>query len=117
MNEHHEVVQLYEKQPAENCVVLYDGTSFSDHAFSERDWCMMADLDVVDRPCGPFISTMEATEHGTMSLLIPMTLAILHATSRYVPVEVFEYVSVEFTNIHTKEHSELTTEVQEVRKT
>ena len=116
LNEHHEVVQLYEKQPAENCAVLDDGTSFSDHAFSEHDWCMVADLDAVVRPCGPFISTMEATERVTMSLVIPMTLAILHATSRHVPVEVFEYVNGEFTNIHIKEHSELTTEVQEVRK-
>ncbi len=30
-----------------------------------------------------------------MSLVIPMTLAILHAISRHVPVEVFEYVSGE----------------------
>ncbi len=72
---------------------------------------MVADLDAVVRPCGPFISTMEATKRVTMSLVIPMTLAILHATSRHVPVEVFEYISGEFTNIRMKEHSELTTEV------
>ncbi len=51
-----------------------------------------------------------------MSMVIPMALGTLHATSRHVPIEVFQYVSGEFTNIHTKEPSELTTEVQEVRK-
>jgi len=45
LNEHHEVVQLYEKQPAKNCVVLDDGTYFSNHYFSEHDLCMVADLD------------------------------------------------------------------------
>ena len=55
LNEHHEVVQLHEKQPAENCVVLDAGASFFYHAFSDHDWCMMANLDANVRPCGPFI--------------------------------------------------------------
>jgi hypothetical protein len=101
-------------------IVLYD--LMTEHiflimlTFSEHDWCMVGDLDAIVRPRGPFISTMEATERVTMSLVIPMILAILHATSRHVSIEVFEYASVEFTNIHIKEHSKLTTEVQELRK-
>ncbi len=77
---------------------------------------MVGELDAVVRPCGAFISIMEATERVTMSLVIPTALTILHASSRHVPVEVFQYVSGEFTSIHMKEHSELTTEVQVLRK-
>jgi hypothetical protein len=96
--------------------MLDDCTIFSDQKFSEYDWCMVGYLDVGLRPCCPFISTMEATERLTMSLVIPMTLAILHATSRHVQVEVFEYESGELTNIDLKEHCSLTTEVRKVRK-
>ena len=64
---------------------------------------MVANLDAVVRRCGPFLSSMEATERVPMSLVIPMILAFQHAASRHVAVEVFEYVSGEFTNIHIKE--------------
>jgi hypothetical protein len=69
-NEHHEVVKLYEKQLAENFAILDDGTTFSDHKFSEYDWCMVRNLDVVLRPCGPFISAMEVTKRDDLSLVI-----------------------------------------------
>ena len=40
---------------------------------------------------GPFIATMEASEKVTSSLLIPTTLAIIHATSPEVPSYSYEF--------------------------
>ena len=115
INEHREATCLYEKKPALYCIVLDDGTAFHDHTLHEYDQSMIAELDAVLRPCGPFISTMEATERATMSLVIPMTLAILHATCRTTPVQVFKYSNGELSNIDFKDHEILSTEVQKVR--
>ena len=46
---------------------------------------MVSELDAALRPFGPFIATVEACEKVTCSLVIPVTLAILHATSKDVP--------------------------------
>jgi hypothetical protein len=116
MNEYREVIGLYEKKPALHCAVLDDGTAFNDHTLTEYEWIMIAELDAALRPCGPFISTMEATERVTMSLVIPMTLAILHATCRSTPIQVFEYSDGELSNVDFKSHDILSPEVQEVRK-
>ena len=55
MNEHREAIRLYEKKPALNCAILDDGTAFNDHTLDEYEWIMIAELDAVLRPCGPFI--------------------------------------------------------------
>ena len=116
MNEHREAIYLYEKKPTLHCAVLDDGTAFNDHTLLEYDWIMIVELDAVLRPCGPFVSTMQATQRVTMSLVIPITLALLHATCRTTPVQVFEYSNGELSNIDFKDHDILATEVQEVRK-
>ena len=86
INEHNDVLALYERKPAKGCVHLDDGTTFDNHVFTEYEWHSIGDLDAALRPCGPFISTMEATERVTCSLVLPMVHAILHATSPDVVV-------------------------------
>jgi hypothetical protein len=61
MNEHREAIYLYEKKPSLHCAVIDDGTAaFKYHTLHEYDWIKVAELDFVLRPCGPFISNMEA---------------------------------------------------------
>ena len=57
----------------------------------ECEWVIVSHLDAALRPVGPFIATMEASEKVTSSLVIPMTLAIIHATSKDVPVHCYSY--------------------------
>ena len=76
---------------------------------------MIADLDAVLRPVGPFISTMEATERVTSSLVIPMTLGIIHATCKDVLVQHYTYTNGVLTNDDMKEDDLLAPEAQEVR--
>ena len=116
MNEHREVICLYRKKPTLHCAVLDDDTAFNDHTLHEYDGIMIAELDAVLRAIGPFISTMEATKRVTISLVIPTTLAILHATCLTSPTQVFEYSNGELPNIDFKDHAILSTEVQEMRK-
>ena len=61
MNEHRDALCAYERKPAMNTAILDDGTTFTDHTLVEHDWIMIANLDAVERPVGPFISTMEVT--------------------------------------------------------
>jgi len=72
---------MYRMNPAKNCVNNEDGLSFENHLLDEYDWLLIAELDAVIRSVGPFISTLEATEKVSFSLVIPMVIAILHATS------------------------------------
>ena len=116
MNEHHDVLRMYERKPAQNCAVLDDGSTFTDHNLQDYDWILIGDLDAVLRPVVPFISTMEATERVTVSLVIPMTLAIIHATSKEVPVQRYTYTNGVLTNDDFKEDDLLACEVQEVRR-
>jgi len=59
---------------------------------------------------------MAATKRVAMSLVIPMTFPILHATCRTTPVQVFEYNNGELSDIDLKDHAILSAEVKEVRK-
>jgi len=49
------------------------------------------ELDGALRSVGPCIATMEASEKVTCSLVIPMTLPIIHATSKDVPILCYSY--------------------------
>jgi hypothetical protein len=66
---------------------VYEAKEFLD----EYEWIMVSQLDAALRPVGPFIATMEASEKVTCSLVIPMTLAIIHATSKDVPMLCYNY--------------------------
>ena len=83
---------------------------------NEYDWNATCDLDAVLRPCGPFISTMESTNRVSSSLVLPMTYAILHATSSDVPLQRYVYVNGELIDDDVKMEEELTCEVQDVRR-
>jgi len=83
---------------------------------NEYAWNATCDLDAVLRPCSPLISTMESTNRVTSSLVLPMTYAVLHATSSDVPVQRYEYVKNELTDEDLKAEQELACEVQEVRR-
>ena len=116
INENKDVLLLYEKRPAKNTAALDDGTTFSNHVLSDYEWMLVCDLDAVIRCVGPFIATMEATEKVTMSLVIPMTAAILHATNPSVPVTAYYYSDGELDSEVEKFQSDLCPEAQEVRK-
>jgi len=64
----------------------------------EYDWILIADLDAVLRPIVPFISTLEATEKVTSSLVIPIIMAILNATSETTLVLRYTYTFGELSN-------------------
>jgi hypothetical protein len=87
MNEFSSVLQLYKKGPAKNCAADDNGEVYEAKEFlNEYECIMVSQLDAALRPVGPFIATMEASEKVTCSLVIPMTLAIIHATSKDVPI-------------------------------
>ena len=115
MNEHQDVLNMYVKNPATNCVASDDGTVAQDHVFDEYEWCMIGALDAVVRPVGPFISTMEATERVTSSLVLPMTNGLLHATSKSAPIVRYMYDHGTPQEELVVEHEDLCIEVQEVR--
>ena len=92
MNEFSSVLQLYKKDPAKNCAADDNGEVYEAKEFlDEYEWIMVSQLDAALRPVGPFIATMEASEKVTCSLVIPMTLAIIHATSKDVPMLCYNY--------------------------
>jgi hypothetical protein len=57
----------------------------------EYDWVVLSNLDADSRPVGRFVATMEASQKVTSFLIIPMTLAIIHATSEDVHVHGYSY--------------------------
>ena len=103
------------KMPAKNCCESDDGTTFKDHFIAEYEWIIIAELDVAIRPVGPLISTMEATQRVTSSLVLPMTNGILHATSKDVHVVKYLYLKWELIQEEIVQHEDLTSEVQHVR--
>lgn len=115
-NEHQSVLCLYKKDPAKNCVENEDGTTVDKYFFDDYDRLLIGDLDAVLRPVGPFISTMEATEKVTSSLVIPMVMAILHATNETTPVLRYAFSFGELSNEDVIGHAELCQEVNAVRK-
>jgi hypothetical protein len=115
MNEHRDVLEMYVDKPATNCVASDDGTTMQDHIIDEYEWCMIGELDAVVRPVGPFISTMEATERVTSSLVLLMTSGLLHATNKLVPVLRLVYKHGVLHEERSVDHDDLCTEVQEVR--
>jgi len=115
INENCDVLDLYEKKPAKNCCASDDGTTFKDHLLSEYDYKVIADLDAVLRPVGPFISTMEAKMRVTSSLVLPMTYGIIYATSKEAPVFKYMYINGELIQEDIVKHEDLCPEVQEVR--
>ena len=54
----------------------------------------VAQLDVVLRPVGPFIETMEATKKITVSLVLPMVGLLLKALDPSIPVVVKDYSDI-----------------------
>ena len=87
MNEFLSVLQLYKKDSAKNCAAEDNGEVYESKEFlDEYEWTLVSQLDAALRHVGPFIATMEASEKVTCSLVIPMTLAIIHATSKDVPI-------------------------------
>jgi hypothetical protein len=99
INEFYSVLQLYKKNPAKNCVEIKGVETIDNIFFEEYDYIVVSYLNAALRPAGSFIATMEASEKGTSSLVIPMTLAILHATSKDVPVHCYSY---EFDELYRK---------------
>ncbi len=65
-------------------------TTFKDYLLYEYDCIIIAEMGVALRHVGLFISTMEATESVTSSLVLRITHGIRHATSKNVPD--FKYV-------------------------
>ena len=104
------------KKQKKNCAALDGDTTFQNYILNEYDWNATCDLDAVLRPCGPFISTMESTNHVTSSLVLPMTYAILHATSSDFLVQRYVHVNGELTDEDLKVEKELNREVQDVRR-
>ena len=70
------------KNPAKNCVEIEDVETIENNILDEYNWVVVSHLDAALRPVGLFIATMEASEKLTSSLVIPMTLAILHAKEK-----------------------------------
>jgi hypothetical protein len=116
-NEHITVCQMYRKNPAKNCVDNEDETAFENHLLEEYDWLLIADLDAMLCPIGRFISTLEATEKVTSSLVIPMVLAILNATNETTPVLRYSYIFGELSSEDIVPNENLCQEVIAVRKT
>ncbi len=116
-NEHIDVIKKYRNNAAKDCAALDDGSKFEDYHLDDYDWKLIADLDAVLRPVGPFISTMEATQKVTSSLVIPMVMAILHATNESNPVLRYSYTYGDLSSEDVVHHYDLCQEVQAVRKT
>ncbi len=92
MNEFPSVLQLYKKNPIQNCIAgengkIYDKQEFLDDYY----WTIVSELYGALRPVCPFLSTMEASEKVACSLVIPMILAIIHATSKEEPILCYSY--------------------------
>ena len=69
------------------------------------------------RPVGPFISTLEASEKVTSSLVIPLVMAILHTTSEATPVLRYTYAFGELPSEDIVPNNDLCQEVIAARKT
>ena len=116
MNEFSSVLQLYKKDPAKNCAADDNGEVYEAKEFlDEYEWIMVSQLDAALRPVGPFIATMEASEKVTCSLVIPMTLAIIHATSKDVPMLCYNYEYGELSESFV-EHDDICEDVRLVRE-
>ena len=115
-NEHIDVLKKYRKDSAKDCAKLDDGTTFTDHLLEEYDWNLIADLNAVLRPVAPFISTLEATDKVTSSLVIPMVMALLHATSEGTPVLRYTYTYGDLSSEEIVNAEDLCPEVNAVRK-
>ena len=115
MNEFFCVIQLYKKNPAQNCVAYVNGDVYEEQEFlNEYEWAILSELDGALRPVDPCIATMEASEKETCSLVIPMTLALIHATSKYVPILCYSYEYSELSEDFV-ENDNLCEEVRPVR--
>ena len=57
----------------------------------EYDWVVVSHLDAALRLVGQSIATMEASEKVTSSLIISMTLAVIHATRKDGHVHCYSY--------------------------
>jgi hypothetical protein len=78
---------LYKKDPAKNIAADDNGEMHeSKELLDEYEWTLVSQLDAALRHVGPFIANMESSEKVTCSLVIPMNLAILLATSKDVPI-------------------------------
>ena len=116
MNEFSSVLQFYKTDPAKNCAADDNGEVYEAKEFlDEYEWIMVSQLDAALRPVGPFIATMEASEKVTCSLVIPMTLAIIHATSKDVPMLCYNYEYGELSESFV-EHDDICEDVRLVRE-
>ena len=78
---------------------------------------LIADLDVVLRPVGPFISSLGATEKVISSLVIPMVMAILNARGETTLVLHYTYTFGELSSEEIVPSDDLCQEGIAVRKT
>ncbi len=92
MNEFSGVFQVCKNCVADDYGEIYEQQEFLD----EYEWTIGSELDGALRPIGMFIATMEASEKVTCSLDITMTPAIIHATSKEVPILCYSYVFGKF---------------------
>jgi hypothetical protein len=107
---------MYKKNPANNCAADDNGDIYKEQEFlSEYEWAVVSELDGALRPVGPFISTMEASEKVTCSRVLPLTLAIIHATSKEVPILCYSYEFGELSE-ELVENDNLCEEVRLVRQ-
>ena len=59
MNEFSSVLQLYKKNPAQNCVAYVNGDVYEEQEFlDEYEWAIVSELDGELRQVGPFIATV-----------------------------------------------------------
>jgi hypothetical protein len=83
---------LYKKNHAHNFVADVNGDVYAGREFlNEYEWAIVSELDGGLRPVDPFIATMAASEKVTCSLVIPTTLAIIHATSKEARILCYSY--------------------------
>ena len=114
--EHIDVLKKYRKDSVKDCAKLDDGTNFTDHLLDEYDWNLIGDLNAVLRLVAPFISTLEATEKVTSSLVIPMVMALLHATSEGTPVLRYTYTYGDMSSKEIVNGEDLCQEINAMRK-
>ena len=116
MNEFSSVLQVYKTDQAKNCAADNNGEVYESKEFlDEYEWTLVSQLDAAIRLVGPFIATMEASEKVTCSLVIPMTLAILHATSKDVPILCYSYEYGELSESFV-DHEDICEDVRLVRE-
>jgi len=90
-NEHIDVLKKYRKDSVKDCAKSDAGIISTDHLLDEYEWNLIGNLNAVLRLVAPFISTLEATKKVTSSIVIPIVMVLLHATSESTLVLCYTY--------------------------